>query len=174
MSGEIKNTLDKVVDTLGGTAGRMSAGTTVGADAFVQNATIGNLYELTAAELALTRSQSPDVQMFARKMIEDHMTAMHQLQSALETSETAGVALPDNALDGRRESMVKHLRDAPDDAFDTTYVEQQVLAHEETVTLMRTYRDGGDNPQLRSVAAGAAPVFERHLAHVKMLKQQAA
>ena len=172
--GEIKNTLDKAVDAIGGTVGKMSAGTAVTAEQFVQNATIGNLYELAAAKLALARSTSPDVKLFAVKMIADHMTAMHQMQSALETSETQGVAPPDNALDTRRESMVKHLQEAPDDAFDETYVDQQLLAHEETVTLMHTYRDGGDNPQLRSVAAGAAPVFERHLSHVKMLKQQAA
>lgn len=172
--GEIKNTLDKAMDAIGGTAGKVSASTTVGADAFVQNATIGNLYELEAAKLALTRSRSPEVQLFAAKMIEDHTTAMHQLQSALATSETQGVALPDNTLDSRREGMVKHLEDASEDAFDSTYVDQQLLAHEETVTLMRTYRDSGDNSQLRSVAAGATPVFERHLNHVKMLKQQAA
>lgn len=174
MSGTIKNTFDKAVDTLGGTAGKLSASGTVSADAFVQNATIGNLYELAASRLALVRSSSPEVKLFATKMIDDHMTALHQMQSALETNETQGVTAPNNALDTRRESMIKHLQDAPDHAFDSTYVDQQLLAHEETVTLMRTYRDDGDNPQLRSVAAGAAPVFERHLTHVKMLKQQAA
>ena len=59
----------------------------------------------------------------------------------------------------------------PDDAFDKTYLDQQVLAHEEAVSLMQSYRYGGDNPQLRSVAAGTAPVVERHLRHMKMLRE---
>jgi putative membrane protein len=77
-------------------------------------------------------------------------------------------------LDTRRAAMVKHLVDAPEDAFDNTYVDQQVLAHEETVTLMRTYAESGDNPQLRSVALGTLPVVERHLNHAKMMKSQLA
>jgi len=47
--------------------------------------------------------------------------------------------------------------------FDATYLDQQVLARGETVILMRTYGEGDDNPQLRSVALGTLPVVERHL-----------
>lgn len=169
--GEIKNTFDKLADTVGGAAGKMKASGTTHADTFVAEAAIGNLYEIAASSIALTRSASPELQAFARRMIEDHTTATHQMESALETNETRGVAAPEKGLDARRQSMVKHLKEAPDDAFDETFLDQQVLAHEETVSLMRSYRDEGDNPQLRSVAAGALPVFHRHLDHVKQLRR---
>lgn len=172
MSGELKHTLDKVTDVLGGTAGKMSASATTSAEGFVENATIGNLYELEAARIALQRTGSEEIRVFAQKMLLDHTTAKHQLGAALEMNETSGVTPPPESLDTRREAMIKHLADAPEDAFDKTYVDQQVLAHEETVTLMRTYAQDGDNPQLRSVALGALPVFERHLNHAKMVKAQ--
>ncbi len=171
MAGGLKNTLDKVTDTVGGAAGQMSAVMTKTADSFVENATISDLYERTAARTALRRSADPQVQMVARQMLSDHYTSTHQLQAALEMNETRGVAIPQEALDTRRETMVTHLNEAPDDAFDKTYLDQQVLAHEEAVSLMRSYRDGGDNPQLRSFAAGTAPVVERHLKHMKMLRE---
>lgn len=168
--GMFKNFFGKVTDALGGAMGQVSASMAVTADRFVENAAIGDLYEITAAEIALRRSASEDVRTIAREMIEDHTTSRHQLQAALESSEARGVAPPPRTLDSRRQTMVKHLEEAPDDAFDSTYVDQQVLAHEETATLMRSYRDGGDNPQLQSYAAGTAPVVERHLDHVKQLR----
>jgi putative membrane protein len=172
MAGELKHTFDKVTDAIGGTAGKMSASATTSADGFVESAAIGNLYELEAARLAMQRSGSEPIRVFAGKMLLDHTTAMHQMSAALEMNETSGVAPPPTALDTRRETMLKHLVDSPVDDFDATYVDQQVLAHEETVSLMRSYADGGDNAQLRSVALGALPVVERHLHHAKMMKQQ--
>ncbi len=167
MVGKIRSTVDKVADTVGGTAGKMGAATTEHADAFVANAAIGDIYEIEAASIALGRSRTPTIQAIARKMIADHVTSTHHLRAALEMSETKGVAAPPRAPDARRKKMLEHLIEAPDDAFDETYLDQQVLAHEETVSLMKSYGKGGDNPQLRSVALGTLPVVERHLAHVK-------
>src|SRR5690554_1095479 len=109
----------------------------------------------------------------ARKMLLDHTTAKHQMSAALEMKETNGVSTPPQSLDTRHEAMLKHLSDSPEDDFDTTYLNQQVLAHEETVSLMRNYADNGDNPQLRSQALGTLPVVERHLDEAKMIKQAA-
>lgn len=170
MAGEIRNTINKVTDAIGGTAGKMSASTVSGADSFVEQAAIGDMYEIAAAEIALRRSRSEPVRGMAAKMILDHTANTHHLRAALEMNETRGVAAPPASLDTRRQKMVEHLEQAPDDAFDKTYVDQQTLAHEETVSLMRSYRDGGDNPQLRSVAAGALPVVERHLSGMKRLR----
>src|SRR5690606_41325605 len=59
-----------------------------------------------------------------------------------------------------------------DEDFDRTYLDQQVLAHEETTSLMRSYSEKGDNPQLRSVALATLPVVERHLEHMKGLDRK--
>lgn len=172
MNGGIKHVVDKVTDTVGGTVGKMSASTTSTADGFVESAAIGNRYELDAARVAMKRTRSEPVRLFARQMLLDHTTAMHQMSAALEMNETRGIAAPPQALDTRRETMLKHLGEAPDDDFDTTYVDQQVLAHEETVSLMRSYAERGDNPQLQSLALGTLPVVERHLQHARRMKDQ--
>ncbi len=171
-SSGVRNTVDKVQDTIGGLAGRMSAGMTTTADAFIQNAAIGDMYEIRSAQLALKRSSSPAVKGWAQQMIEDHTTSAHQLGAAHEMNETKGAAPIPSELDQRRSTMLSHLEKAPADKFDATYMDQQVLSHEETHTLLKTYAKEGDNPQLRSFALGALPVVARHLHHAKQLKQR--
>lgn len=170
MTGELKQAMNRATDAIGGTAGKLGANMTSSADDFVESAAIGDLYEIEAGRIALGRTRRPEVQGVARKMIADHTTSTHNLQAALAMNETRGVAPPPRELDARRKSMIGHLEEAPDDAFDATYLDQQVLAHEETVTLMSTYAESGDNPQLRSVAMGTLPVVERHLVKVKELR----
>ena len=170
MAGKIRNTVDKVADTLGGTAGKMHASMIKGADRFVENAAIGDLYEIAAARIALRRSQREDVRTMARMMLADHTTSTRHLAAALEMNETRGVEPPPAGLDSRRQTMLKHLEDAPADKFDTTYLDQQVLAHEETVAMMQTYSKGGDNPQIQAFALGTLPVVERHLRKMQTLR----
>lgn len=172
MSGEIKETMNKVTDAIGGTVGKMGASMTTSADGFVEQAAIGDMYEILAGRLALQRSRNDRVRMMAKKMVDDHTTSSHHLMAALEMNETQGVAAPAAELDTRRETMLKHLTEASDEEFDRAYLDQQVLAHEETTSLMRSYTEKGDNPQLRSLALSTLPVVERHLAHMTELRAQ--
>ena len=171
MAGKIKNKVNKVADTAGGAVGKLNAATTTKADEFVKNAAIGDLYEIEAAKIAMVRSREERTAQIARKMIADHTTSTHHLQAAMEMNETRGVEPTARDLDTRRQTMLDHLAEAPEDAFDKTYLDQQVLAHEETVTLMRNYSEGGDNAQLRSFALGTLPVVERHLTFAKTVRQ---
>lgn len=169
---KVAHALGQVTDTIGGVVGKLGAAMTRSADGFVGAAAMSDLYEITAAKIALERATSPKVREAAQMMIEDHSKLARALEDALHTPETEGVMGPAEHLDGRHEAMIAHLRHAPADAFDATYVDQQVLAHEEAVTLMHHYCDHGGNGRLRQVAAEASPVIERHLAHVKALRRQ--
>jgi putative membrane protein len=164
----LKGVVDKAQDMIGGVVGLASASTAGSHDseAFVANAGIGDLYEIEAGRIAAQRSRSEPVRMFAAMMVEHHTTSMHQMQSALSSSEVRR-EFPDlqpvTALDQRRQGMVDNLRDAGDDDFDGRYLDQQRMAHQETATLLKGYAEHGQNPQLRSVAMGGLPMVERHL-----------
>lgn len=168
----VERLIDKLQDVVGGMAGRMSASMVQTASQLVAKAGVSDMYELEAARVALQRSSSPEIKALARNMIMDHTTSTHQLQAALEMSETRGVPAPPDQLDERHRTMIENLEGAPANKFDSTYLDQQVLAHEEALTLLVHYRDHGDNPQLRSCAAGTAPVVYRHLQHAKALREQ--
>lgn len=173
-AGGVKSMLNKAQDAVGGMVGMASASTAGSHDAqaFVSNACIGDLYEIEAGKLALERSRSDAVRAYAAMMVDHHTTALHQMKSALRsaevTSEYSDLA-PTRELDERREGMIKHLREAPDDKFDETYLDQQKLAHQETLTLHKGYASHGPNPQLRSVAQGGVPMVERHLAAARRI-----
>lgn len=166
--GGLKGLADKAQDMVGGMVGMASASTAGSHDAraFIQSASVGDLYEIQAGIIAADRAGSDDVRAFAEMMVEHHTTAMHQMRSALRSQEVTS-QLPDAApvreLDARRQGMIQHLMDAPTEDFDKMYLDQQRLAHQESVTLHKGYAESGDNPQLRSVALGGLPMVERHL-----------
>lgn len=170
--GGLKGAVDKMQDAVGGAVGMASA-TTAGshsAKAFLTNAAVADIYEREAARMALMRSRSPEITLFAERMIQDHTTSTHQLQSALTMNEAKDAGPAPTEPDQRRKGMLGHLRDAPDDGFDKMYLDQQEMAHQENVTLFKGYAESGDNPQLRSFAMSTLPVLERHLEKVRMLK----
>ncbi|MFZ5718069.1 MAG: DUF4142 domain-containing protein [Pseudomonadota bacterium] len=172
--GGLKGAANKAQDAIGGMMGVASAATTGAHDAktFVSNACVSDLYEIEAARIALRRSRSEGVREFADRMIAHHTTAKHQMMSALRSREVTDHfknLSPVTELDARRKTMLKHLEEAPDDDFDKTYVDQQKLAHQEAVTLHKSYADRGENPQLRSVAAGGLPMVQRHAAALERI-----
>lgn len=168
----LRHTMDKATDAVGGMVGRVEAKSagSKSAAAFVENAAIGDKYEIEAAKIALGRARSEEVRQAARQMIADHTTSTHQLRSALRMNETKGVPPPPAGLDERRKTMIEHLDKAPGEDFDSTYLDQQVLAHKETHDLMSGFARSGDNAQLRSFAMGTAPVVARHLKKMESLK----
>ncbi|MBF0306935.1 MAG: DUF4142 domain-containing protein [Alphaproteobacteria bacterium] len=135
---------------------------------FVTNAVIGDIYELEAGRLALRRGVSEPVRRLAEALIDDHTTSAHQLTSTFRGMESA--PQPPLELDERRADMIDHLRKAPDDAFDARFLEQQYLAHEESVRLFRGFAESGDDPRLRLFAAASLPTLERHLELVRGLR----
>ncbi len=170
--GPMKGAFNKASDMVGGMVGLAAASTAGGRStgAFLMNAVVGNLYEVQAAKAALERSRSEAVRNFALKMIDDHTTAAHQLHSALRMNETKDVEPPPQELDDRHSGMIRHLIEASDEDFDSRYLDQQAMAHQETATLLKTYADEGENPQLRSWATSSLPVVERHLEMVRQIK----
>lgn len=141
-------------------------------EVFVTNAGVGDLYEVAAGELAAQRASSDAVRAFGQMMVEHHTTAVHQMRAALMSREV-GERLPDltpvAALDAKRQQMLDQLLAAKDSDFDGLYLEQQRTAHREAAVLLDTYAAQGDNPQLRSLAAGGLPMIQRHLRMLERL-----
>ena len=55
--------------------------------------------------------------------------------------------------------------------FDKAYIDGQVSAHEDALSLMKGYADKGDTPSLKTAAGEIAPVVQKHLDMVKALKK---
>lgn len=149
-------------DAMSGPVGAVSAAT-VGAnttDGFVTAAAVGDMYEVEAGKLAQQMGKSDGVKKFGAMMVKDHTATSAKLKATLST---AGVdAAPPATLDERRQGMIDNLKSAGD-SFDSVYATQQKAAHDEMLTLMKTYAEHGDNAALKALAAETAPKVQMHL-----------
>jgi len=155
-------------DTAGAVVGAMSASTLGSHDtgAFVENAGQSDMYEIQAAKIAEEKAKAPDVKAFAKQMVTDHTAMEGQMKPLI----TAAGKTPPADLDQRRKGFLDNLRAASPQDFDKTYIDQQVAAHDEALTLMKGYADHGDDAGLKAAAGKAVPKIQMHRDKAKALQ----
>lgn len=149
-------------DAASGVVGQTSAAT-LGAntvDGFVTNLAVGNMYEIEAARIAEAKSNNADVKALAAMILKDHTAAGEKLQTTASTA-APDVALP-TMLDERRKGMIDNLNAAAPDDFNKVYLDQQVAAHNETLTLLNGFSDNSDAPALATLAREMIPTITAH------------
>jgi putative membrane protein len=162
--------VDAAQDAASGPVGQVSA-QTMGANmvsAYVPGAAMGDMYEIQAADIALERSSNAQVKELAQMIKTDH-TAASNAMKALVPNAAPDVALP-TSLDQRRQGLIDNLRSASAADFDRVYVDQQIAAHQEALTLHRGFSDNTDAPALAQHAASVVPKIEGHLQMAETLK----
>ncbi|WP_298743257.1 DUF4142 domain-containing protein [uncultured Brevundimonas sp.] len=160
--------VDKAQDMAAGPVGQTSAAT-MGSNmvsAYVPNAAMGDMYEIQAADIALERSQNAQVKELATMLKTDHTAASNAMKAMLP--QAAPDLTPPTALDQRRQGLIDNLRSASAENFDRTWVDQQIAAHNEALTLHRGFSDQ-DSP-LAAHARSVVPKIEAHLRQVEQIK----
>ena len=155
-------------DATGAAVGDVSAATLGAHDtsAFVSNASQSDMYEVQAAKIAQTRSKNAAVKDFARMMAAEHTAMMNEMAPLVKAAGKAPAA----ELDQRRKGFLDNLNQATDANFDKTYIDQQVAAHEEALTLVKGYADAGDDAGLKAGAAKTVAKVQMHLDKVKSIQ----
>jgi len=128
-------------------------------DVFVSNLTESDMYEIKAAQIAEQRSKDPEVKAFAALMVKDH-TAM---DSDMRPKIDAAAQQPATELDKRRSGFIDHLNSTSAADFDKTYIDQQVAAHQEALSLLQGYAQNGGDAGLNALAGTATPKVQAHL-----------
>lgn len=126
-----------------------------------------DVYEITSSQIALTRSQNPQIRAFATMLI-DHHTRTTNL--ALAAAKAAGVMAPPPVLTPPNRAMIDQLYAAPVADFDRVYIGQQVPAHQTALNLHSSYASMGDTPQLQATARGAVPIVTSHLERARAMQ----
>ena len=158
----------KAEDATGAAVGQTSANTLGSHDtgAFVSNASQSDMYEIQAGQIAQKRSKNPDIKAFGKMMVTDHT----------KTSKTIGPLAkaagqtPATVLDNRRQGFVDNLNKASDADFDKTYIDQQVAAHEEALSLLQGYAKDGSDAGLKDAAGKTVPMVQAHLDKAKSIQ----
>lgn len=144
-----------------------SAAETSAAD-FVKKATAAGDFEIATSQLALEKSQAPDVKRFAQQMIDDHTAAAQKLAAVATDAGLPPESQPVKASDKHMKN-IQMLQGANPAEFDASYVAVQKKAHEEAVDLFSKYAESGDNAKLKAFAAETLPTLQSHLSHVKTI-----
>lgn len=162
--------VDRAQDMAAAPVGQMSAATlganTVGG--YVPNAAEGDMYEIQAADIALERTQNAQVRELAQMIKTDHTQASEAMKR-IAPQAAPNVPMP-TELDERRQGMLDNLRSASAENFDRVYLDQQVAAHNEALTLHRGFSDNTDAPQLAEHARTVVPKIEAHLRQAEQIR----
>lgn len=163
--------VDRAQDMASAPVGQMSAATlganTVGG--YVPNAAEGDMYEIMSADIALERSQNAQVRALAQMIKTDHTQASEAMMRIVPQA-APDVQIP-TELDERRQGLLDNLRSASAENFDRVFLDQQVAAHNEALTLHRGFSDNTDAPALAAHARGAVPKIEAHLRQAEQLRE---
>jgi putative membrane protein len=128
--------------------------------AFIDKMSGSDMFEIEAAKVAQKMGKSQKVKDFAAMMIKDHTASSEKLKAAAGKTQPPLTVAP--ALTPDQKAKLDTLRAAGDD-FDKLYAEQQVAAHEEALTALKSQADAGSAPALKEFATATATVVGHHL-----------
>jgi putative membrane protein len=128
---------------------------------YVMKAGQSDAFEIQSGQLAASKAKRSDVQAFGAQMVKDHTKSTEMVLAA--ASKSGLPAPPPPALRLDQQDKLSQLQAATGEVFDSLYASQQLQAHEEALALHSAYAQGGDDANLKTVAAKIVPVVTQHL-----------
>jgi putative membrane protein len=134
---------------------------------FVKKVAISDMFEIQAAQLALSKNADADTKPFAEKMVKDHQETTSELKQLVQSGKVKDE--PPAALDDEHKKKLDELAKLSGKEFDTAYDRAQKEAHQEAVALFQSYAQNGDNADLKQWAAKTLPHLKEHLTMAEKL-----
>ncbi len=133
-----------------------------------------NNIDISAAKIALERSNNTEVKKFAETMITDH-TAV--LNSAVALVTRLGVTPVNNELVATlAEQSSNHeanLRTLSGNSFNKNYIEHEVVYHQTVIEVIENQLiPAAQNKELKDTFVSVLPAFRAHLEHCQMIQKQ--
>lgn len=135
---------------------------------FVAKAAASDMFEVSAAQVALKKSTNAQVKEFAQMMVKDHTKSTADLKAAIAQSGQA--ITPPAALPADLQAKLDDLSKASAADFDKAYMDNQVDAHQAALDLLQRYAQDGDVPAIKSFAQTTVTVVQGHYDHAKTLR----
>jgi putative membrane protein len=134
----------------------------------LQDLAQGNMAEVDAGKMALEKSQNAEVKKFAQQMVDDHGSALADVQALARAK---NVTLPDGA-GAMAKTKATALKALSGNLFDKEYAKRAGVGdHESTLKLLQKIQKDGKDGDLKALAAKMQPTVEHHLMMAKQLAQ---
>jgi putative membrane protein len=132
-----------------------------------------NAADSAAGAYALKKATNPEVKTFAKLMMGEHHALRAAGQQLAKKLNVTPQPPPNDPVKGLAESEMAALRAAPKgQAFDRTYIDQEVAAHKAVLDLAEKAHDAAQNEELKKLIEQAKPVIERHLAMAQEIQEK--
>jgi putative membrane protein len=133
---------------------------------FVDFAAQTDMVEANLGQMANTVADSQQVKDLGQTLVTDHTSDFEQLKTA---AQQANLNVP-TAIDAQHNKMMidpfQKLKGA---AFDKKYAQEMVAGHTKAIATYKKEAEDAQNPAIKSYAATALPVLQKHLDAAKDL-----
>ena len=129
----------------------------IGAGTFVNGAGVRGLANVELSQLALQRSQNPEVRRLARTIVDDHLHAVDDLFWLAGPEDSK---MP-KTIDLEQRGIKSRLTTLTGVAFDRAYLQAIATNSARDIALYRTYAKAGGDPGLKEWAAERLPALRK-------------
>jgi putative membrane protein len=126
---------------------------------FIEKIGNANQFEIQSSQLALQKSHNDAIRKFAQRMIDDHTKLGDELKDTLKQANLPG---PGVKLDKEPEALLAKLESLNGAAFDSTYIRDQRVGHQQAIRLLEGYVRKGSNETLKQFASKILPEIKEH------------
>jgi putative membrane protein len=135
-------------------------GVTPKTEDFVKEAASSDMFEMQSSQLAVQRATDQKTKTFAQQMISDHTKTSTEMKGLVQAG-TVKAEIP-TAMLPAHQKMLDKLSGLNGADFTKQYLDDQVTAHKDAVSLFQRYGKGGDNEKLKAWATTTLPALEHH------------
>ena len=135
---------------------------------FIVMASFSNNAEVSAGQLAASKGNADSVKMFGSMMISDHSDA----QTSLDSIATFLSIITPDTPDPEHISKAAYLQTLSAYAFDTAYINAQVIDHEATIAVFQEELSHGNDRLVKDFANSHLPIIKMHLQEALDIKAQ--
>jgi predicted outer membrane protein len=130
-----------------------------GSNEFLIQAMQDSMAEVQVCELALEKSQNPDVQAFAQSMIDEHGRMGRDMA---ELAQQKRLDLP-RAIRREQKMTVDELAALGGRDFEQRWIQYNIDVHERDIKVFNHYAGEEQDPDIRKMAQDGAKMFVQHL-----------
>jgi putative membrane protein len=127
---------------------------------YLQMAAAGATFEIKGGQLALQRSQNPQIRSLATTLIKDHKKELSQVKAVAKSE---GVPKVDAVPTGSQSWELRTLQGKTGTDFDKSYADLEVSDHHDDISDSKFEVAKGSSAVVRKQAKGYLPTLSRHL-----------
>jgi putative membrane protein len=135
----------------------------------VDHLIVGDSIEVETAQLAVSRTQNAAVKEFATMLVTDHtahLVNLNKLAGKKDIGREANASDTDGATAASALATLKSMA-AADSVFDRTFIQQQIMHHQQAIAGLKQLRAGAKDDDLQHDIDKTSPILEAHLARAK-------